>query len=138
MNYSAPAERWTEALPVGNRRLGATEVGGIVQERLALNETTLWSGEPRDWSRDVAPKPRRRAPSAARRARRVADRQREGLRARGGFELDLAWKDGKLTSATIRRVAGSGAAKLRYGDSATEFSLERGEAKTLNNLLNAP
>ena len=43
-----PAEHWVEAYPIGNGRLGAMVFGGVGQERLALNEDTLWSGFPRD------------------------------------------------------------------------------------------
>ena len=46
--YRRPARRWLEALPVGNGRLGAMVFGGAARERLALNETTLWSGAPSD------------------------------------------------------------------------------------------
>ncbi|BBO34691.1 hypothetical protein PLANPX_4303 [Lacipirellula parvula] len=44
--YDAPAERWTEALPIGNGRLGAMIFGGVAEERLQLNEDTLWTGGP--------------------------------------------------------------------------------------------
>jgi len=44
--YAQPAREWTEALPIGNGRLGAMVYGGIEQERLQLNEDTLWSGDP--------------------------------------------------------------------------------------------
>jgi alpha-L-fucosidase 2 len=44
--YSQPAERWLEALPVGNGRLGAMVYGGIQTERIALSESTAWSGAP--------------------------------------------------------------------------------------------
>ena len=44
--YEAPAEAWTEALPVGNGRLGAMVFGGTMRERLQLNEDTLWAGGP--------------------------------------------------------------------------------------------
>lgn len=46
--YTRPASVWTEALPVGNGRLGAMVFGGIAQERIQLNEDTLWSGGPYD------------------------------------------------------------------------------------------
>jgi alpha-L-fucosidase 2 len=36
------------ALPVGNGRLGAMVFGGVVNERLQLNEDTLWAGRPYD------------------------------------------------------------------------------------------
>ncbi|MEZ5277037.1 MAG: glycoside hydrolase family 95 protein [Opitutaceae bacterium] len=44
--YDRPAAEWVEALPVGNGRLGAMVFGGIHQERLQLNEDTLWGGGP--------------------------------------------------------------------------------------------
>lgn len=44
--YDRPAEKWTDALPLGNGRMGAMVSGGIDRERLQLNEDTLYSGEP--------------------------------------------------------------------------------------------
>jgi len=44
--YQQPAKIWTEALPVGNGRLGAMVFGGVENELLQLNEATLWSGGP--------------------------------------------------------------------------------------------
>ena len=46
--YKKPAEAWTDALPIGNGRLGAMVFGGIKRERIQLNEETLWDGGPRD------------------------------------------------------------------------------------------
>jgi len=49
--YTQPATEWTEALPVGNGRLGAMVFGGIDEEHLQLNEDTLWAGFPVDRDR---------------------------------------------------------------------------------------
>jgi alpha-L-fucosidase 2 len=46
--YDRPATQWTEALPVGNGRLGAMVFGGKERERLQLNEDTLYAGGPYD------------------------------------------------------------------------------------------
>jgi alpha-L-fucosidase 2 len=46
--YEKPATQWTEALPVGNGRLGAMVFGGTGNERLQLNEDTLYAGGPYD------------------------------------------------------------------------------------------
>ncbi len=46
MWYDKPAERWLQALPVGNGRLGAMVFGDPFRERLHLTESTLWSGAP--------------------------------------------------------------------------------------------
>src|SRR5690606_20417588 len=44
--YRQPATEWTEALPVGNGRLGAMIFGGTGEALIQLNEATLWSGGP--------------------------------------------------------------------------------------------
>ena len=44
--YSHPANNWTEALPVGNSRMGAMVFGGVEEEVLQLNEETFWAGGP--------------------------------------------------------------------------------------------
>lgn len=44
--YQQPAAAWTEALVMGNGRLGGMVWGGVSSERIDLNEDTLWSGEP--------------------------------------------------------------------------------------------
>ncbi|MFN7926678.1 MAG: glycoside hydrolase family 95 protein [Blastocatellia bacterium] len=46
--YRQPAAKWEEALPIGNGRLGAMVFGGVQEERLQLNEDTIWAGEKRD------------------------------------------------------------------------------------------
>lgn len=46
--YTAPAQQWEEALPLGNGRLGMTPDGGVTQEKIVLNDITLWSGAPQD------------------------------------------------------------------------------------------
>jgi alpha-L-fucosidase 2 len=46
--YNQPAVEWTQALPIGNGRLGAMIFGGVNSERLQLNEDTVWEGYKRD------------------------------------------------------------------------------------------
>ena len=46
--YQSPARQWLEALPVGNGRIGGMVYGDVLNERIALNEDTLWSGGPKD------------------------------------------------------------------------------------------
>ena len=47
--YTQPAAKWLEALPLGNGLIGAMVFGGISQERIALNESSFWSGRPHDY-----------------------------------------------------------------------------------------
>ncbi len=47
--YNNPATNWeTEALPIGNGRLGAMLFGGTSQERIQFNEGSLWIGDEQD------------------------------------------------------------------------------------------
>ncbi|MDR3691886.1 MAG: glycoside hydrolase family 95 protein [Fimbriimonas sp.] len=52
--YRTPAEEWTEALPIGNGRLGAMLFGGVRSERIQLNESTVWAGGPHDYDNPEA------------------------------------------------------------------------------------
>jgi len=44
--YAQPARRWLEALPIGNGRMGGMIFGDPGLERIALSESTVWSGAP--------------------------------------------------------------------------------------------
>jgi alpha-L-fucosidase 2 len=46
--YTHPAQRWGDALPIGNGRLGGMVFGGVAQERIQLNEDTIWNGKKRN------------------------------------------------------------------------------------------
>jgi len=48
--YDKPASKWTEALPLGNGRIGAMVFGGSADERLQINESTLWGGVPHNYT----------------------------------------------------------------------------------------
>ena len=44
--YNKPAGQWVEALAVGNRKIGGMVYGGVAEELIQLNESTLYSGGP--------------------------------------------------------------------------------------------
>jgi alpha-L-fucosidase 2 len=46
--YDQPARQWEETLPLGNGRLGMMPDGGVLRDRIVLNDITLWSGAPQD------------------------------------------------------------------------------------------
>ncbi len=49
--YRQPAAEWNEALPIGNGRMGAMVFGDPAKERVQFNESTVWSGAPREYQR---------------------------------------------------------------------------------------
>ena len=58
-----------------------------------------------------------------------------GLKARGGFEVDAAWENGKLTKAAIRSTLGQ-PCKVQYGDTTIDLKTEAGKSYTLDDSLN--
>jgi alpha-L-fucosidase 2 len=54
--YKQPAEKWSDALPIGNGRIGAMIFGGVEEDRIQYNENTLWTGGPRAYQRNGAVK----------------------------------------------------------------------------------
>jgi alpha-L-fucosidase 2 len=57
-----------------------------------------------------------------------------GLRARGGFEVDIAWRSGRLVNAIIRSIWGT-KGKLRYGTKVKSLSIRRGQALRFDEFL---
>lgn len=53
--YKKPAEKWLEALPIGNGKLGGMVFGGAAQERISISEDTLWTGGPYHAAQTVSP-----------------------------------------------------------------------------------
>ncbi len=47
--YREPATKWVEAMPIGNGRVGAMVFGGIAEEQIQFNESTLWTGKPHEY-----------------------------------------------------------------------------------------
>ncbi|RZK14138.1 MAG: glycoside hydrolase family 95 protein, partial [Pedobacter sp.] len=52
--YNQPAQKWTDALPIGNGRLGGMVFAGVQNDHIQFNEETLWTGKPRDYNRKGA------------------------------------------------------------------------------------
>ncbi len=52
--FDAPAKDFTESSPMGNGRLGAMMFGGVDEERIVLNESSVWSGSRQDADREDA------------------------------------------------------------------------------------
>jgi alpha-L-fucosidase 2 len=58
----------------------------------------------------------------------------KGMRARGGFEVDVVWKEGKLFTAAIRSFTGT-ICRVRYGEQVITLHLKPGAAVKLNERL---
>jgi alpha-L-fucosidase 2 len=58
----------------------------------------------------------------------------KGLRARGGFEVDIVWNGGKLESATVKSLSGN-PCRVRYGDKVRDFEIKAGDSMRLSGVL---
>ena len=56
----------------------------------------------------------------------------KGLRARGGYEVDIVWRKGLLKNVTVRAPSNDGKVKLRYGAWVTEVELKQGQSRTVS------
>src|ERR1019366_8939785 len=52
--YDKRAEKWTDALPLGNGKIGAMVFGGVSDEHIQFNESTLWTDGPRNYQHEGA------------------------------------------------------------------------------------
>jgi alpha-L-fucosidase 2 len=57
-----------------------------------------------------------------------------GLRARGGFQVDMLWQNGKLITATIHSDMG-GPCSVSYGGKTVDFQIKKGKSVTVNGNL---
>lgn len=122
--YTRPASIWTEALPVGNGRLGAMVFGGVATERLQLNEDTLWSGGPYDPLNPAA------GPEAVAEVRRlIAERRYAEAEARANETL-LARPLHQMAYQTFGDLFIDMAAVDGFADYRRELDLERAIATT--------
>lgn len=52
--YDAPAHIWEETLPLGNGRLGCMPYGNIINEKVVLNDISMWAGSEADYGNPQA------------------------------------------------------------------------------------
>lgn len=125
--YDKPADKWVQALPVGNGRLGAMIFGQPAKERFQLNDITVWSGGPQpDADRKDACKSLPELRKLIRdgkytEAEKFANAHFNGpepydasCQTLGDLTFEFQLPDGKLVQATIPSLTG-GSARLRYG-----------------------
>ena len=100
---------------------------GVCEMLLQSHETEVQSPEPKVQSQRGAVRVLELLPALP---KAWASGSVRGLRARGGFEVDLVWKDGKLASAAIHSLNGS-PCKLRYGAKLVQLSIPLGQTQHL-------
>lgn len=111
--YLRPAVKWTDALPIGNGRLGAMIFGGTNIDRIQFNESTLWTGRPRQYQRSGAveylqPIRQLLAEGKQREAEALAEQQFMGAKDPDDKEypgLKIGWRE-KIRGDTSAAAAG--------------------------------
>ncbi len=117
--YTQPAVEWTDALPLGNGKIGAMVFGGVKQDRIQFNEETLWTGSPRNYNKSGAYKylPRIRkllAEGKQQEAEQLAQAEFMGLKSEAGNKQ--AWLD----KVAVLREDKKGPSAYQFNDSKWE------------------
>ena len=60
----------------------------------------------------------------------------KGIRARGGYEVDIQWTDSKLKTVEIKARVGSGDVTVLYGNESKKVHIDLGKSATLDGKLN--
>ncbi len=107
--YAEPAAQWTEALPIGNGRLGAMVFGGTPQERVQFNESTIWTGQPHEYQHEGSA-------GFLQVLRDLCNESRRLL-----IEADALDKEGKKPEAAERRKTASAKQKEAHAIGLREF-----------------
>jgi alpha-L-fucosidase 2 len=133
--YKQPGVQWLEGMPIGNGYMGAMVFGRIQNERIALNESSFWSGRPNDYTNPDAYKyfPMIRDLVFAgkyKEAERMVDQHFYGIPANQQAyqpigDLLLNFKNcGKVTDYYRELDIETGIAKVIYKDGDAEFTRE--------------
>ncbi|MFC6160010.1 glycoside hydrolase family 95 protein [Kribbella jiaozuonensis] len=135
--YDRPGERWFEALPVGNGRLGGMVYGGAPAERIDLSESTVWSGGPSPWTADLSPTAREQLPNVRKllfageyaQAQQLAGEHLLGTRASFGTNLplpylSLTFDHGSVTNYRRALDLDTGLASVSYEADEVRFTRE--------------
>jgi hypothetical protein len=149
LTYDRPASKWTEALPLGNGRIGAMVFGGTADERLQINESTLWGGVPHDDTNAEAysqveeirrqifagkiEEAEKLSETVKRRIVENSSLTPRSLK-QGGGKVDIVWNGGRLTELRVRS-ARAVMYRIRYGDRRVNREPRRDKPITLDGNL---
>ncbi|GAU15034.1 hypothetical protein TSUD_48300 [Trifolium subterraneum] len=135
LTFSGPAKYWTDAIPIGNGRLGAMVWGGVQNEVLQLNEDTLWTGIPADYTDKNAPQvlaevrklvDDKKYPEATTAADKLSGAPSEVYQLLGDIKLEFDDSHIKYSEESYRRELDldNATAKIKYKVGDVEFTRE--------------
>ncbi|XVE93455.1 hypothetical protein REPUB_Repub01dG0194200 [Reevesia pubescens] len=135
VTFTGPAKHWTDAIPIGNGRLGAMVWGGIASETLQLNEDTLWTGVPGNYTNPNAPAAlsevrklvdNREYAEATKAAVKLSDNPSDVYQPLGDINLEFDDSHIKYTEGTYLRELDleSATARVIYSVGDVEFTRE--------------
>ncbi|KAJ0076592.1 hypothetical protein Patl1_35282 [Pistacia atlantica] len=135
VTFSGPAKHWTDAIPIGNGRLGAMVWGGVASETLQLNEDTLWTGTPGNYTNPKAPEALSEVrklvdsgkyPEATAAAVKLSDGPSDVYQPLGDIKIEFDNSHLKYAEDTYRRELDldSATARISYSVGDVEFTRE--------------